>query len=807
MFRRLAEGIIRRPLPTVAAWALLAAAGVGLAVFGVTGEGLFDRVNSGAPLAADSDSATADDLVEAGADYSQSVTMAVSGIDLADQAAVAKVGAALADVRADLAKIPGVATNADDYPMVIDPLNPSFCADPQIDRASPAAAQCALASPAVPGLIAKNGDGFLMTVDIAKGLGEQAEDDAAAAVADRLRLAARELPGEVDGVSASVGGEHLILTEIVDDMKHDLELGEFISLPVALVVMVLVFAGFLAAAMPVVGALASILTCMGVVFGATFAMDVHTSVINVISLVGLGLSIDYGLLAVSRFREEVRRALAAEHAPPASDADAADAATPAGPAGAVTPAGPAAPAAPAEPAAVKAAVNAAVIATVTTAGRTIFFSALTIALCVAGLMAFEPEIFRSFGLFGLIVVLLALATATTLVPAMLTLAGRRLMRPSLLSRLPGLSRVYAKASDVSPDTGVFSKLATAVQKRPWWVMGGVLVVLVVLALPARNLELRNSTVELLPQSSAQRVFLEELERDYPLSGVDSIQVVSTGSLEDTSRWASEKLGDIAGAELQTADGQVAFQQDGYVEVALLATGDDPEGPAARAAVEAVRDLAPADFAVHVTGPAARLVDFEATLAKGAPWALAIVVAAAFVLLFLFTGSILIPIKALITNALSMLACLGVVTWIFQGGHLGGLLGFSAVGGIESYILVLLLIFGFGLAMDYEVFLISRIKESWDVNHDPHLSVSQGLQHSGRIITSAALIIVMVFLGFAAGRLVMIKEIGIGLALAVILDATLVRMLLVPATMSVLGKWNWWAPAPLARLHAKLGLAA
>ncbi|MDR3107955.1 MAG: MMPL family transporter, partial [Bifidobacteriaceae bacterium] len=327
-----------------------------------------------------------------------------------------------------------------------------------------------------------------------------------------------------------------------------------------------------------------------------------------------------------------------------------------------------------------------------------------------------------------------------------------------------------------------------------------------LALPARDLELRNSTVELLPQSSPQRAFLDVLKENYPLSGVDAIEVVSTGNLEDTARWAADKLSHLADAELQSdEDGAVALPRDGYVEVTLLAAGEDPEGPRARAAVERVRHLAPADFDVYVTGPAARLLDFENQLAKGAPWAAAIVVSAAFVLLFLFTGSILIPLKALITNALSLAACLGVVTWVFQGGHLGGLLGFSAVGGIESYILVLLLIFGFGLAMDYEVFLISRIKESWDSNHDPRLSVSQGLQHSGRIITSAALIIVMVFLGFAAGRLVMIKEIGIGLALAVILDATLVRMLLVPATMSVLGKWNWWAPRPLARLHAKLGL--
>ncbi|MDR2379147.1 MAG: MMPL family transporter, partial [Bifidobacteriaceae bacterium] len=738
MFLHLSRGVIRHPLATVIVWATLAAGGAGLAVFGVTGEGLFDRVNSGAPEAADSESARADQLIEEGAEESQSVTMSVSGVDLSDAAGAAQVAAELAAVRADLAAIKGVASapgadGATTFPLVIDPLNPHyFCTDPEIDPAGPAGVQCALANPFVRDLIAQDNHGFLLTVDIAKDLSAAQEDDAAAAVVARLRQAADSLERAVPGLRALVGGEHLILTEIIADMKHDLELGEFISLPVALVVMVLVFAGFLAAAMPVVGALASILACMGAIFAATYVADVHTSVINVISLVGLGLSIDYGLLAVSRFREEARRLGAA------------------GPAGGSGPDGPAnlgGPGGPSGPAAVKATVEAAVAATVASAGRTVFYSALTIALCIAGLMAFEPSILKTFGLAGMLVVLAALGAATTLVPALLVLAGRFLIRPSWLSRAPVLSRLYARVSDVSPDVGVFSRLATAVQRHPWWVMGAVLAVLTVLALPIRDLELRNSTVEMLPQNSEQRTFLAELADNYPLSGVDAIGIVSLGSQPDTERFAQDKLGSIPGTRLEASpdaiadglpEGTAAVQRDGYVEVILAVTADDPEGPEARAAVERIRSLAPADFAIYVTGPAARLLDYQEQLARGAPWAAVIVVLAAFVLLFLFTGSLLIPLKALITNALSLAACLGAVTWVFQGGHLGGLLGFSAVAGLESYIVVLLAIFGFGLAMDYEVFLISRIKESWDANHDPKLSVSQGLQHSGRIITSAAL---------------------------------------------------------------------
>ncbi|MDR2253947.1 MAG: MMPL family transporter [Bifidobacteriaceae bacterium] len=773
MFSRLARGVVRHPLVTVIVWVVLTASGAALAVLGVTGEGLFDRVISGAPRASDSDSAQADRIVEQGESSAQSLTIAVSDVDLDDLAQLGRVGAALAPARQDLGQIDGVAKRPEDgYPMVIDPLNPTLRSDHEIDPASAEASASALQNPAVAALVAGDRRGFLMTVDISKDLSQTQEDTAAEAVVNRLEALAQELRDE--GFQAEVGGESMILEDIVSAMKRDLEVSEMIALPVALVVMVLVFAGFLAAAMPVVGAMASIATCMGILFGLSYPIDLHTSVINVVSLIGVGLSIDYGLLIVSRFREELRAAAGG------------------GAAG--------------DKAAAKRLVRRAVSATVPTAGRTVFYSALTIAVCVAGLMAFDPPMLRTFGLAGLIVVLLSLAAATTLVPALLVLAGHRLARPSLVQRLPAFALIQRKWSDVSPEHGMFSKLAASVQKRPWLVIAGVLAALAFLAWPARGIELRNSTVELLPLDSQQRQFLAALDENYPSSLSDGIEVVSLGDIEATERFAKNKLSRIDGASLvKNPDGSYAQQMSGYVRVLLAVTEEDPEGPQARAAVSTVRAAARGDFAVHVTGPAARLLDFEDQLAKGAPAAAAIICLAVLVLLFMFTGSVLIPIKALITNGLSLLACLGVVTWVFQYGHFESLLGFNAMAGIESYILVLLLIFGFGLAMDYEVFLISRIKEAWDQSGDPQASVRDGLQHSGRIITSAALIIVMVFLGFSVGDLVIIKEIGIGLAVAVTIDATLVRMLLVPATMSILGKWNWWAPRPLAWAHRKLGL--
>jgi RND superfamily putative drug exporter len=192
-----------------------------------------------------------------------------------------------------------------------------------------------------------------------------------------------------------------------------------------------------------------------------------------------------------------------------------------------------------------------------------------------------------------------------------------------------------------------------------------------------------------------------------------------------------------------------------------------------------------------------------SLGDGAPWALGLVVLATFVLLFLMTGSLLVPVKTLIINGLSLGATLGIVSWIFTDGHLQGPLQFTSTGGIETYVLVMIIAFGFGLSMDYEVFLLARIKEHIDAGETNDEAVRRGLQRSGRIITSAAAVIVLVFVGFASGQLLVIKEVGIGLAVAVFLDATLVRMLLVPATMTLLGNWNWWAPAPLRRLYARV----
>jgi RND superfamily putative drug exporter len=305
---------------------------------------------------------------------------------------------------------------------------------------------------------------------------------------------------------------------------------------------------------------------------------------------------------------------------------------------------------------------------------------------------------------------------------------------------------------------------------------------------------------LLPPSAPDRLFFDTLAEQYPASGIPTVQVVGEATPAQMAPLADE-IAAMEGVELVPPPRAVSDQ---YSVINVYMVDPDPGSAEAKDVVASVRGNR-TDYQTWVTGQTAALVDFTDSLAAQAPAAIAVVVLATFVLLFLLTGSILVPIKALLINVVSLGASLGVLVWVFQDGHGESLLGFKSTGGIETIIPILVVALGFGLAMDYEVFLLSRIKEFRDQGMTNNEAVVAGLQRSGRIITSAALIVVLVFSGFVAGELLVIKQTGVALAVAVTVDATLVRCLLVPATMTLLGEWNWWAPAPLRRLHNRLGL--
>ena len=434
---------------------------------------------------------------------------------------------------------------------------------------------------------------------------------------------------------------------------------------------------------------------------------------------------------------------------------------------------------------------------VATAGRTVTFSAVTIACALAGLGVMSTHILRTIGLGGAIVTLLALLAALTLVPALLALTGARLLRPSPLTRVPGLRRVMAVVGDSSSDHGVFSRLAHWVHRRPWWVMGASALVLVVMALPLTGLQLRNNLADYIPRDTSLRLAYDTLQADYPVLATPSVQVVADVAPADAADVVS-RVEAVDGVD--TVRVQTLADHDAMTLLDIHVDAEDQAGTAVTDVVHALRDL-DVGHEMWVGGNAAMQMDFTQSLVHDAPRALGVVVAAVMVLLFLMTGSLLVPLKALVINSMSLLASLGVTTLLFQN----GLLGLPKTAGLETFIVACMVAFGFGLAMDYEVFLLARIKEYWDQGLDNDTAVERGLQRSGRIITSAAAIIIAVFIGFASGQMLAIKEIGIALAIMVATDATITRLLLVPATMTLLGRWNWWAPAPLQRLHARIGL--
>jgi RND superfamily putative drug exporter len=554
---------------------------------------------------------------------------------------------------------------------------------------------------------------------------------------DRVRSAVR---GQVPGATVTVGGDLAVQRDGMTATQQDLFRGELIALPILLVELFFIFRGWRAAVLPLFSALVTTAGALLILYGITQLTDVATYALDVIILFGLALAVDYSLLMVSRFREE--RATGIE-------------------------------------------LTMAVERTVSTAGRTVTFSALTVAAALAGLLAFGDPTFNSLAFGGIATVLVALAAALTLIPALLAVWAGKIK--------------LAVREDT--DDGFFGRLARRVQRRPWLVAGGVTAILLALAIPFLSVNYGSGDPRTLPRGADSRQVAETLLARFPGKQADPVQVVGrlpAGDPRVTSYADTVKaLPGVAAVEMQQGlTGNVSA-------INVIPTGSS-QGAAARNLVHVLRDQRP-DYRSYVTGQAAFLIDFKNQIKDRLPYAILLIALATFILLFLMTGSVLVPIKALVMNTLSLGASFGALVWIFQEGHLSSLLGFDAFGAIEIWVPIVVFVFAFGLSMDYEVFLLSRIKECYDEGCDSDTAVAHGLQRSGRIITSAALLVIIVFLGFAAGQTLGIKEMGLALAIAVAIDATLVRCLLVPATMTLLGNANWWAPAPLRRLYTQFGL--
>jgi len=682
----LARAATRRPLTVITVWVLFLLLGFGL------GTGVFGRLSDNVPEVPGTEPESAAQYLDRADPTGETVTGVVAGVAVSDPALRNRVERAVADVRA----LAGVAAVPDPY--------------------------------STPGLTSRDGRALLIPVTLEGGLGDDAEEHVVDAAADRIR--------EIDAPEAHVSGGPLLGKQIGERAQQDVRRAELVSLPVVLALLLVVFGGLRAAALPLVIAVSGIAGAFLALFAFSQVTDISVYAIQVTTMLGLGLAVDYALLMLVRFREERR--------------DTPD-------------------------------VVEAVHRTVARAGRTVLFSGLTVAVSLTGLLVFPSTFLRSMGLAVAAVVVVDMLAAVTLLPA-------------LLARF-GAGIAPARARPEAEEGRVFARLARFAARRRIAVLAVVVPALLVLALPVTGLRISIGDAQQLPRSTEARQLYDTVDAHFPAgTGVSPVTVVLRPGTDAATADRVRALSPNAASRALP---------DGGTVVSLQPPGS-ADGDAATGLVRQVRETR-GTAPVQVTGTAARLVDFHAMLADRAPWAAATVLAGIFLLLFAFTGSVLIPLRTIATTLLSLGAALGAVVWVFQYGHLAGALGAQGLGALSLTAPPLVVAIAFGLAMDYELFILARMREARRLTGDDEKAVVTGLRRSGRVVTCAALLLAVVFGAFMTGGFSPILQIGLGLTLAVLIDATVVRMLLVPATMALLGRRAWWAPKVLRRAHDRFGL--
>ena len=587
-------------------------------------------------------------------------------------------------------------------------------------------------------------------------------------------------------LSYVVTGSVPITVAFNSTLEKDLQRAELVVLPITLLLLVLIFAAIVAALLPTaVGVLAIVGGFGGTVFLAHFT-DVSQYATNVVTLIGLGVAIDYSLFIVNRFRDELAAGATREEA---------------------------------------------IATSMATAGRAITFSGITVAIGLSAMLFFQGTFLASMGAAGAIVVAIAVVYGLTFLPAMLSVLGDRIDWPAGLGRLLGARKPAG--------TGAWHSTALWVMRRPWFVLVPALAVLVIAGTPFLQLRLASGGVDQLPPSDQVRQGYDILVKDFP--GQDQTSIEAVVYYPDSTALTSDHVGDVYDLSRRLAALSNVLRVESIVNVdpnltrqdyqRLLSGSTSTLPPALQQAMtmstsnhlfllnvmtnkeatsDGARDIVKAVRAEHVTGGQVMatgetafdldVVDF--ILAK-TPVAVISVLLVTALVLFLLTGSVVLPLKAVLTNLFSIAASFGALVWIFQQGHLSQQLGFTPQS-IDPSIPVILFSIVFGMSMDYEVLLISRIQEEYRRTGDNQAGVAMGLEKSGRLITGAAAIMVAVFLAFGLSNFVIIKAIGIGLAVAIAIDATIVRILIVPSIMRILGRANWWAPRPLAWMHHQIG---
>jgi putative drug exporter of the RND superfamily len=589
---------------------------------------------------------------------------------------------------------------------------------------------------------------------------------------DQVQEAARDLSpkyGHDSGpITVRVGGFAEVFRQVNHEVEADLLRAELIAFPITLLLMILVFGSLVAAGLPlVVGAIAIVGTFLVLLIVSSLT-EVSIFALNLTTGLGLGLAIDYSLFIVSRYREELHNGLAPHNA---------------------------------------------VVRTVQTAGKTVSFSALTVAVALAALLVFPLAFLRSFAYAGIGVALLAGVGAVVSLPALLAVLGPRVNSLRLLRR------------DPKPvGEGVWHRIAMIVMRRPVPIAVAIIALLILLGLPFLRIQFGLPDDRVLPSSASSRQVQDDIRTRFVSNEALTLQVVAThigdpgARADEIDRYAvalsrapgAARVDALTGSYIKgkqvAGPGQITARFAARDATWLsVVPSVEPYSDAGERLAKSVRNTS-APFPVLVGGNAAELVDSKASLFSRLPLAAGLIALATFVLLFLMFGSIIVPIKALVLNVLSLSATFGALVWIFQDGHLSGVLDFTPTGTLPATVPLLLFCLAFGLSMDYEVFLLSRIKEEHDRTGDNTRSVAVGLERTGRIVTAAAVLISVVFIAFATSGVSFIKIFGLGLTIAVLMDAFVIRATLVPAFMRIAGEANWWAPKWMRRLHDRIGIS-
>ncbi|GIH45962.1 putative drug exporter of the RND superfamily [Microbispora rosea] len=565
---------------------------------------------------------------------------------------------------------------------------------------------------------------------------------------------------EVRGLTVRFGGVTAMTDQVNSTIARDIGLAEAISVPILLVLLAVVFRSLLAAALPLVVGVVAALGTMAVLRLVTLVADVSTFAIQVVTVLGLGLAIDYALLAVTRFREELGRG---------------------------------------------GSVETAVERTTATAGRTIAFSGAVVALSFAGLAVFPSRFLQSMAYAGAATVVLAVLTSLTVLPALLAAMGHRAGGKALGRRAGrnGSGRPDGRARPAASGERWY-RLAHAVMRRPRASALAVVAVLVALGLPFLGVNWARPGDWVLPSGADARTVTRELAERFT---ADPAKVVT--AVVEAPRAPSRAALDGYAARLDAVPGVEGASVTGTTGPLARITLGYAMDPMSRQAVRMVEDLRavppPAGAVASFTGMPASRVDIVDMVVSRLPWMALFVAVVSVALMFLAFGSVILPIKSVLLNLLSLSASFGAVKLIFQDGRLAGLLGFEPVGAVDVNFPVLIVAIAFGLAMDYEMFLLSRVREERERGADPAEAMARGLARTAGIVTSAALLVAVSVAGFAFSSVTLMKMIGVGLVIAVAVDATIVRGLLVPATMRLLGERAWWAPRPLARWWRRHGL--